>query len=271
MPTPQVWNGSSWAALTKAKCAYWNGSSWVEPSDIKYWDGAAWASVFDSTPPPSGSVSLRASASNQQNASTSVGITIPASTQEGDFMVLAVAQTWNGSPLFNAISGWTKQGEQRAGAAAHTLAIYTRLAQSGDAGTTVTATTGTAENIAGHVRVFAGVNQTTQLDTAVAFDQVSTAGTSGSAPAVTIATSGAMIMTAYSVPTTTNTTLSASDWTDPTGFSNELANCTSNTNNNSAVATYTMSPPSTGSQGPFAASIPQSRRWAMATIAIRPA
>jgi len=267
MPTPQVWNGTSWTALTKAKCSYWNGSSWAQPSDIKVWNGSAWTSIFAT----SGNVALRASASNSVAATNSISATIPASTQAGDFMVLAVAQTNFATTVFNPISGWTKQGEQRAGGAAHTLAIFTRLAQAGDASSTVTSTSSVTENMTIQVRVFSGVNQTTQLDAVVAFDQVSIAGTTGSAPAVTIATSGSMIMTVFTVPTTANTTMSGTDWTDPTGFSNELATCNSSVNNNAAMATYTETAPGTGSQGPFAATASQSRRWALATIAIRPA
>lgn len=267
MATPQIWNGTSWTALTKAKTRYYNGSTWVEPSDIKYWTGSTWASVF----PPAGSVALRESNSNQQNAANSIGVTIPASTQPGDLLVIAVAQTMNAATVFNAVSGWTKQGEQRAGAAAHTLAVYTRIAQVGDAGSTATVTSTQTENIAIQVRAFSGVNQTTPLDAAVAFGEVATSDTSGSAPAVTIVTGGAMIMTVYTVPTTTNTTLSAADWTDPSGFSSELANCTTSTANNAAIATYVKSAPTAGAQGPFAATVTQSRRWALATIAIRPA
>ena len=267
MATPQIWNGTSWTALTKAKSRYYNGSTWVEPSDIKYWTGSTWASIF----PASGTVALRDSGFNNVNATNSIGVTIPASTQAGDFMVIAVAQTMNAATVFNVVSGWAKQGEQRAGSAAHTLAIYTRVAQGGDASSTVTVTSTQTENIAIQIRVFSGANQTTPLDAAIGFDEVATAGTTGSAPAVTTATGGAMVMTIYTVPTTTNTTLSSSDWTDPSGFSAELATCTNSTSNNAAVATYVMSAPSAGSQGPFAATIPQSRRWALATIAIRPA
>lgn len=267
MATPQVWNGTTWAALTKAKTRYYNGSTWVEPSDIKYWTGSTWASIFSSA----GLVALRASASSQQNAAGSIDVTVPASTQPGDLLVIAVAQTMNATTVFNTVSGWTKQGEQRAGAAAHTLAIYTRIAQVGDASSVVTVTSTQTENIAIQLRVFSGVNQTTPLDTPVAFAEVATAGASGSAPAVTVATAGAMIMTVYTVPTTSSTTLSAADWTDPSGFSSELVNCTTNTTNNAAVATYVKSAPSAGADGPFATTITQSRRWALATIAIRPA
>jgi len=265
MVSPQIWNGSSWVALTDSQCQYWNGSAWVAPSDISYWNGSAWQSLFPNT------ITLRATASNQADAVNSLGVTIPATVQVGDLLVLLVAQTINGATVFNAISGWTKQGEQRAGAAAHTLAVFTKIAGPGDAGSTVTSTSASTENYAAHIRAYAGVNQTTPLDAPVAFAQVDPAATSGSAPAVTVATTGAMLVGVYTVPTTANTTLNASNWTDPTGFSNEVANCTTSINNNAALASYDKISSSTGSQGPFAATITQSRRWALATIAIKPA
>ncbi|HEU4914743.1 MAG TPA: hypothetical protein VFT16_05090 [Candidatus Saccharimonadales bacterium] len=269
MATPQIWNGSSWTPLTADKCSYWNGSSWVVPTDIKYWDGSAWQTIFPGSPPAT--IGLRATASNQANAVNTLDLTIPATVEVGDMLVLVVAQSFNGSPLFNAISGWTKQGEQRAGAAAYTLAVYTRLAQAGDAGATVTTTSTTAENYTAHLRAYSNVNQTTPLDTAVVFGEATVTATTASAPAITVTTTGAMIVAVYGVPTTTGTTLSATDWTDPTGFSDELTTCTTNTTNNTALATYNMLTPGTGSQGPFAATITQSRRWALATIALRPA
>jgi hypothetical protein len=267
MATPQIWNGTSWAALTKAKARYYNGSTWVEPSDIKYWTGSTWASIF----PAAGTVALRASGSNNVNTTNSIGVTIPASTQAGDFMVLVVAQNSNLTTLFNAISGWTKQAEERAGAAAYTIAIYTRLAQGGDASSTVTATSANTANMTAQVRVFSGVNQSSPLDAAVITDELATAGITASAPAVTIATVGSMIMTVYGIPATANTTLTGADWTDPSGFSNELATCTNNTDINPALVTYTKSAVATGSNGPFSATSTQSKRWSLATIAIRPA
>jgi hypothetical protein len=197
-------------------------------------------------------------------------VTIPASTQTGDFMVLVVAQNSNLTTLFNAISGWTKQAEERAGAAAYTIAIYTRLAQGGDASSTVTATSANTANMTAQVRVFSGVNQSSPLDAAVITDELATAGITASAPAVTIATVGSMIMTVYGIPATANTTLTG-DWTDPSGFSNELATCTNNTDINPALVTYTKSAVATGSNGPFSATSTQSKRWSLATIAIRPA
>jgi large repetitive protein len=271
MATPQIWNGSAWVPVTKDKTSFWNGSSWVEPTDIKYWDGAQWVTVFGGGGGGGGPITLRATASNQANAVNTLDVTIPASVQDGDMLVLAVAQTSNATTVFNAISGWTKQGEQRAGTSAHTIALYTRLAQPGDASSTVTTTSVNTENYTAHLRAYAGVHQTTPLDTAVTFAEVDPAATSGNAPAVTVATADAMLIAIYSVPTTANTTLSAGNWTDPSGFIDKVTTCTTSAANNAALATYNQVAPGTGSQGPFNATITQSRRWATATVVLRPA
>ena len=269
MATPQTWNGSAWVATTKAKFAYHNGTTWVEPSDVKYWNGSSWVTIFSGG--SSGSVAFRASSSNTANSVNSLNVTVPASVQTGDLLVLTVAQTTNSTTLFNAISGWTKVGEQRAGGAAHTIGIFYRLAQNGDASSTVTTTSAATENYTAHIRAYSGVHQTTPLDATTVFAEQDPAATTASAPAITVSTANSMVVTVYSVPTTANTTLSAVNWTDPSSFSNELTTCSTSTNNNAALATYDKSITGTGSQGPFAATITQSRRWALATLAIRPA
>lgn len=266
MPTPQIWNGTTWVAATKPKFSYWNGSSWAVPSDVKVWNGMTWETIF----PASGNITLRATSSAHQNAANSIGVTIPATVQPGDVLVLVVAQTSNATTLFNAIAGWTKQGEQRAGGAAHTLGVFTRVAQVGDAGATVTCTSVNTENLTVHIRAYAGVNQTTPLDTSVVFAQQDPAATTATAPALTSVTNNVMLVTAYTVPTTVGSTLSAGDWSN-SGFSDEVASCTTNTTNNAALATYNNVAAAAGVQGPFSATVSQSRRWAMATIALRPA
>jgi hypothetical protein len=262
------WDGTTWVAVDKTHFTSWSGTAWTAPSDVKSWNGSSWQTIF----PASVGITLRATTSNTALATNGIGVTVPVSVQTGDMLVLVAAQTNFGSPLFNAVSGWTKQGEQRAGGAGYTLAIYTRLAQAGDASSTVTVTSAATENMAVQIRAYSGVNQTTPLDTSVVFAQVDPAATSGSAPAVTIATASAEIIAIYGVPTTTGTTLTAANWTDPSSFNNELTTCSaSGSTNNCALASYDRIASSTGSQGPFSATITQSRRWAMATIALRPA
>lgn len=270
MVTPKVWNGTAWVdKTTKADYSYWNGTAWTEPTDVRVWNGSTWETIFPSA--PSGVVAYRDSATATAASANSINVTIPATTQVGDLLVLIVAQNSNAVTVFNAISGWTKQGERRAGSAAHTLAVFTRLAQSGDAGSTVTSTSVNIDHMAAQVRVYSNVNQTTPLDTAVAFDQVDPAATSGNAPAVTVATTGSLIVTVFSLPTTANTTLGAADWTAPSGFADELVICTATTNNNACIASYNQANVSPGSLGPFTATTTQSRRWSTATITIRPA
>ncbi len=274
MPTIRVWNGSQWNDKDdKSDFLRWNGTTWVEPTDVRVWDGAVWQSVFGGGgEEPTEGITLRATSSAATPSVNSLDVSIPGSTQEGDLLVLAVAQTSNAATLFNAISGWTKRGEQRAGTAAFTMAIYTRVAQSGDAGGTVTSTSVNAQHYSGQLRAYSGVNQSTPLDATTVFSELNEISTSASAPAITVATSGALLVTVYGVPTMAETSLAAGDWTDPSGFSNELVTCpASGSLNRPCIALYDRASPGTGSQGPYAATITQSRRWAVATMALRPA
>ena len=262
----KVYTGSAWA-LKPVK--FYNGSTWLE-KPLKRWNGTAWLPLSSSPV-----VSLRATSTAVESNASAFGtpdtmpITIPAATQIGDLLVLIVSQNSNATTVFNPIAGWTKQGEQRAGGAAFTMAIYTRLAQAGDAGSVVNTSMVNRENTTAHIRVYANVNQATPLDSSVIFGEVDPAATSGAAPSVTVASTNAMIVTVYAVPTTTGTIIEGSDWTDPAGFSNELTTCTISPNNNVALATYDQLASATGAQGPFTTSIPQSRRWATATVVVR--
>lgn len=271
MAAPFIWDGASWTPLTKSKTRYWNGAAWAEPSDIKYWNGAAWETIFGTSGGGGGTISLRASASNSANSANSLGVTIPASTQDGDLLVLLVGQVANSATLFGAISGWTKQGEQRAGSAAFTIGVYTRIAQPGDAGATVTSTSAGTAHYVGQVRAYSGVHQTTPMDNTPVFSQLDLNATTHDASAITVATTSAMLLTLYGVPTSSGTTLAAADWTGPTSFTDELVTCSNGTGNNACIAFYNMETPGTGSQGPFTATITQARRWATCTLALRPA
>lgn len=204
--------------------------------------------------------------SNKNNI-TSIDIAIPSAAQAGDFLVLIVAQTSNAATVFNAITGWTKQGEQRAGGAAHTMAVFTRYHNGTD--TFVTSSSTISENYTGQLRIYRGVDQTTPLDAAVAFDQVDPASFSGSAPSVSVVTPYSIIVTAYTVPTSVGVQYTPGDWTDPAGFTHEQQTCTTNSTNNAALGTFDKCATATGAQGPFSATITESRRWALATIVLR--
>lgn len=212
---------------------------------------------------------LRAAATNNANTVNSLGVVIPATTQPGDLLVLLVAQTSFSATLFNAISGWTKQGEQRAGGAAHTMAVFTRVAQVGDAGTTVTSTSVNVENYTGQVRAYYGVDQLSPLETSVGFSQQDPASLSASAPAATVSGPNATVITAYSIPTTSAVVLTDANWASTAGFSNEMTSSTTSGVNNAALAVYDANGMTAGSQGPFGATVTDSRRWAMASIVLR--
>ena len=126
---------------------------------------------------------LRAAATNTANSTTSLGVTIPSTVQAGELLLLFVAQSSFSTTLFNAISGWLKIGEQRAGGAAQTMAVFMRIAQTGYAGTTLTSTSVNSENYTVQVRAYYGVDQTSPIDTTVGFAEQDPAATSAAAPA----------------------------------------------------------------------------------------
>lgn len=223
----------------------------------------AWLTASATTP------TLRASATNNANNTNSLGVTIPSSVQPGEFLLLFVAQSSFAPTLFNAITGWLKIGEQRAGGAAQTMAVFMRIAQTGDAGSTVTSTSVNSENYTAQVRAYYGVDTVSPIDTTVGFAEQDPAATTASAPAITTATASATIVTAFSIPTTTGVVLTDADWTPPANFGNEVTSSTNSAANNSALAVYDWPRLPAASYGPFTATVTDSRRWAMATIALR--
>ncbi|QQG50943.1 MAG: hypothetical protein HZB75_00320 [Candidatus Saccharibacteria bacterium] len=261
----KVWGG---VAFASKPIKVWDGASWVM-KPLKRWNGSEWVL----TPGAASGIALRDISSNTGVTVNTLGVTMPSSIQVGDLLVLVVSQTTNAATVFNAISGWTKQGEQRAGGAGYTLAVYTRVAQSGDAGGTVTSTSVNAAHYTGHLRVYSGVDQTTPLDTSAVFSELDVASFSASAPAVTVATTNAMLVAIYGIPTVAGTSLSDADWTAPAGgFSSEVVTCpATGSSNRPCTAVYDRITSGTGSQGPFEATTTQDRRWSLVTLALRPA
>jgi hypothetical protein len=224
----------------------------------------AWLATDVTTP------TLRAAATNSANNTNSLGVTIPSTVQAGELLLLFVAQSSFSTTLFNAITGWLKIGEQRAGGAAQTMAVFMRIAQTGDAGSTVTSTSVNSENYTAQVRAYYGADQVSPIDTTVGFAQQDPAATTASAPAITTVTSSATIVTAFTIPTTTGVVLTDADWTAPANFGNEVTSSTNSVANNAALAVYDWPRLPVASYGPFSATVTDSRRWAMATIALRP-
>lgn len=259
----KAWSG---VAFVSKPIKVWDGASWVM-KPLKRWNGSEWVL----TPGAASGIALRDVSSSTNTSVSSLGVPMPSSIQVGDLLVLVVSQTTNAATVFNAISGWTKQGEQRAGGAGYTLAVYTRVAQSGDAGGTVTSTSVNAAHYTGHLRVYSGVHQTTPLDASAVFSELDVVSFSASAPAVTVATSGAMLVAIYGIPTATSTSLTAADWTAPAGgFSSEIVTCpATGSGNRPCTAVYDRITPGTGSQGPFEATTTQDRRWSLVTLALR--
>ena len=124
----------------------------------------------------------RASTAGTANATTLV-LTIPASTQVGDHMIIGWASQ-DGYTLTNP-SGWTEwknaaNGNER-------YRVLTRIAQAGDAGSTVTLTTSTANKMSAILGVASDIDTTNPIATeAPSENAVNTASTTWANPSTTL-------------------------------------------------------------------------------------
>lgn len=272
--TDKRWTGSVWQDLSTRK--RWDGSAWQDLASIKRWDGSAWQIVWE---PTVAGIALRATSTGQQNVNaSSCNITIPASTEVDDLIVVVVAinkRPTSGTNSFNDPAGYTKQAENTLASSSFTIGVYTKLAALEDIGATLTidrsTDAGMADGVWGmHCRVYSGVDTTTPIDATSIFNNNSGASSSVVAASITTVTADAWLVTVHCMPTTAAT--SFTDWTDPSGMSNEVTVCsTSASTNNTAVASYDEPRPTTGATGTRTATSPQTQRWGAVTLALRPA
>lgn len=213
---------------------------------------------------------IDAATAASSGAVSSQAVTIPATAQDGDLLILAAAIT--ATAAYDALDGWTNVADFNVPSAACRVGVWYRVAEGGDASSSVepalSSGTGCA---AAQVIVYRGVDQTTPMDTTpVAADSGGAAETTPAAPAITTATAGALIVAVMAVPTQGGTVLTAADWTDPAGADDELVTCSTDAvANNACVSTYAAAAPTAGAYGPYQATITQSRRWGAVTLALR--
>jgi hypothetical protein len=212
---------------------------------------------------------LRSSAEAESSSAVgSLACTVPVGVQAGDLIVVIAGAS--SSNLFNALSGYTAQANERAGSAAFRLGVWTKVASGTEGGTSVTPalSSGTGRMIV-QVRVYHSVDLVTPLDAATEVDSSDTETTNVVAPAITTVTDGAWTISVHGQPTTFGTTITS--WTDPSGANNELISCSTDpTGNQAAVVSYDYQTTAPGSYGPYTAVSTQSRRWASVTLALRP-
>jgi PKD domain/Malectin domain len=167
--------------------------------------GTATKSVTVSAPPPvTNPIAFRATAGIQVNA-TSAKVTVPASVQTGDGMVLVM--TSNSSTVtFGNPAGWTLV--DTATTTGITTKVYSKVATAADAGSAVTVTASAINKM--DLRLAAYANTAGVAAHAAAVDTATKA--SHTTPAATVTGSGAWVISYWADKSSSTTA-----WTAPTG------------------------------------------------------
>lgn len=203
-------------------------------------------------------------------AVSSQQITVPAGVQAGDVLVLTAAM--GVTQPYATLAGWTNVVDFVVLSAACRIGVWYRVAQSGDASSTVTVTASSGSGTAAaQMLVYRGVDTTSPMDaTPVTAHSEGLTGTDVAAPAVVTSTADAVVISVHALPTAGGVVWDGSDVTDPSGATNEVVACaTSGSANNALVATYEYAAATPGTYGPFVATIPAARRWGAVTLALR--
>ena len=211
---------------------------------------------------------LRATAEAESSSSvSSLSVTIPASVQADDLIVIIAAGTSTGT--FAALSGYTNVANERAGTAAYRLAVWYKKATGSEGGTSVTPTlsSGTGRIVV-QCRLYHSVSTTTPMDATPVVNSSDTDSTNVPAGAITTVTANSWTVSIHGQPTSSGTTITS--WTDPSGANNELISCsTEATLNQAALVSYDYDTGAAGTYGSYTAVSPQTRKWASVTLALR--
>lgn len=158
-------------------------------------------------------IAFRDAASNSLQASASVSVTIPATVQPGDLLLLFHVMNSATLAVTNPPSGWNPLETTQFGASAGYTA-WSRVAQAGDAGSTVTVGTNGGSNLKNTLLLgaWSGVDTTTPVD-AFVHALETTSQTTHAAGTVTTTKDNALIVSAVLAKDSDGTT-----WTPPAGF-----------------------------------------------------
>jgi hypothetical protein len=206
--------------------------------------------------------------SESSSAVNSLNATVPASTQDGDLIIVVAGAS--SSTVWAALSGYTNVADVRAGGAAFRIGVWYKIASS-DASATVSpalASAATGRMIV-QVRVYHSLDTGTPLDATTTTASLDSESVSVVAPTITTVTDGAWTVSIHGQPTSTGTTITS--WGDPGGANNELISCSTDASGNqAAVVSYDYDTGTAGSYGTYTATSTQSRRWSAVTLALRP-
>ncbi|MCO4273382.1 hypothetical protein NG701_02895, partial [Pseudarthrobacter sp. HLT3-5] len=198
--------------------------------------------------PPAGVTVVNSSSASASTASANVTIAAPAGTAAGDVLIAAITADF--SPTMSSVpTGWTPivngLGINSSSNSGSRAFVYYHVVGTSDPAS-YTWTLSTAVKWGGGITAYRGVNNTTPLDSPVvtALDTTYSA-TSITAPSVTTATAGAMLIGGGACDCSAPVFSPPSGWTErweaPAGQIAELADRFQATAGASGTATWTMS------------------------------
>jgi hypothetical protein len=210
-------------------------------------------------PPVTNPISFRATAGNQANA-TSAKVTVPASVQAGDRMVLLM--TTNSSTVtYGDPAGWTLvDADSTTGVSTR---IYSKAATATDAGSVVTVTASALNKM--DLRLAAYANAGAISAHALAFD--TTAKASHTTPTVTVTGTGSWVLSYWADKSSSTT-----EWTAPAGQTVRGSTIGTGTGRVTSLLTDGNGPAANGTAGGLSASTDVAGTKAtMVTLVLAPA
>lgn len=206
-------------------------------------------------------------------AETSHSITLP-TVQDGDVAIVIAGVVTASAPTVSMPAGWSPDlALARAGTSSYRIAVWSKVLAATDSGTSVAVTSTVSGEIAVICRVYRGVDAAI-YDVAPTSANLATNDSTPDCPTITPATNGAMVATAYGMPTTSNT--SFTDWTAPSGLGNAANACSTVASaNNAATGSSDLLQTTAAATGVMTATAgpsgtPQSHSWVAVSMALKP-
>lgn len=221
---------------------------------------------------PAGITLEGTSSAHNSTQGTSLNLTLPATIQAGDVIVIVGAgQVATSAGEVLSVTDWTGTS-QRAGTSSAFGYCGHKVADGSEASAVVAFASVNAANLAVVARVYRGVDTTTPRDATLVVSSNASAATVAVA-AVTTVTDDALIVAGYVVATNSGTNFT--DWGAPDGFGAVLNDCsTTAAVNNAAVGTSDLAATTAGAYGGWTAAqgAGQNAHQSVGfTLALRPA
>ena len=261
-----AWGDGGTSTGATATHSYAAGGTYQVTLSVTDNDGAtttATKSVTVTAPPPvTNPIAFRATAGNQVNA-TSAKVTVPASVQAGDGLVLVMTSNSN-TVTYGDPAGWT--AVDSVSTTGITTRVYAKVATAADANSVVTVTAGATNKM--DLRLAAYANTSTTAPVAALTKSVDTATVaSHTTPTATVTGSGRWVLSYWADKSSTTTA-----WTAPAGQTVRGTTIGTGTGRVTSLLTDANGPASAGTVGGLTASTDAAGTKAtMLTIVLAPA